>query len=128
MASAAAHEPMSAILFNRIRGSGREVFISLNEFGVELTSSAGAPIAIWLYAAIRIVPNDAIDEPVALRLPHDDIHELQIANLAWVAAITERSPDLLSARRAARWAKIGLIRSASGTRPRQPSSLAPSPS
>jgi hypothetical protein len=112
MATAAAVERMSAILFNlfnRIRGSGREVFVSLNEHGVELASTVGASIATWPYEAIRIVPNDAIGEPVTLRLPHDDIHELRIADLAWVSAITERSPDLQSAWRAARWAKIGLI-------------------
>jgi len=99
----------NAILFHRIRGSGREVRLCLGEHGVDLTSEAGAPIAIWPYETIHFVHKDATDAPLALRVAHDDTHELHIANPAWVAAITERSPKLLSARRTARWDLIGRI-------------------
>lgn len=83
--------PIAGILFNNLRGSGREVRIHLGRAGLELETETGNPVGIWPYSAIQRSDN-GMAPGLELRLGQDQASTLQIFDEAGTAAILTRVP------------------------------------
>lgn len=82
----------NAILFNKMRGSGREVTINLIDSGIEIVSSAGEHIAVWPYQVVDLIKESEIAREGAFVADHDQIHLLQIFDAALWDRVMERTP------------------------------------
>lgn len=83
----------SAILFNSMRGSGREVRLTFAKAGIEIASANDEPIAVWPYMALSRVPSDLADG-IEVRLAHDEILTLRIFDDASSATLVAKAPAL----------------------------------
>lgn len=82
----------NAIFFNRMRGSGREVSINLIEAGIEITSLAGEPIAVWPYASVDLLKETSARREGSFVADHDEINLLQVFEPSLWDRIVGRAP------------------------------------
>lgn len=92
----------TAILHHNLRGSGREVMVSAIEIGLDLSTEAGAPIAVWPYAALEFAAPPEHAELAELRMKHDDVYNLRLFGQELIDVVISRSPTLAKEKREAR--------------------------
>ena len=91
-----------AILFNTLRGSGRNVKVGLLDVGLELASQAGEPIAIWPYDAIDLIKETSFQSEGIFKVPYDSVHTLRIADSVSWKMIVDRAPHAAQTLRASK--------------------------
>ena len=93
----------TAILFNRQRGSGREVAVNLVDAGVEIVSLSGEPIAVWTYDVIDLIKETNLPDEGSFTVPHDPFHTLQAVPADTFDAIIERAAPARRTLRGSVW-------------------------
>jgi hypothetical protein len=82
----------NAILFNKMRGTDREVTINLIDSGIEIISVAGESIAIWAYSVVDLLKDTRVSGEGSFVVAHDPVNLLQVPDRALWERIMERAP------------------------------------
>jgi hypothetical protein len=93
-----------AVLFDNMRGSGRDVAVTLGTAGLEIATAEGNAIGVWPYGAIkraRVASQAWID----LQLANDETRTLQIYDRKTTDAILALTPG---ARRRGLFERLGV--------------------
>lgn len=82
----------NAILFSKVRGSGRDVTINLIDSGIEIVSATGEHIAVWPYQVVDLVKHTRMAREGSFVASHDEINLLQVFDPSLWDSILERAP------------------------------------
>ena len=81
-----------AIFYNRVRGTDREVQITLGNVGIEIQTAGGEPIATWPYSVVDLRKGTRTKGEGEFIADHDDVHALRIVDPALWGGILSRAP------------------------------------
>lgn len=93
----------NAILFNNMRGSGREVTLNLIDAGVEIISVGGEPIAVWPYGVIDLIKHTNLSDEGEFTVEHDPFNTLQAVQPDIFQAIIKRAAPARRTLRRSAW-------------------------
>lgn len=82
----------NAILFNKMRGSGRDVTINLIDAGIEITSAAGEHIAVWPYPVVDLIKETGLAHEGYFAADHDETNLLRVFDRSMWDRIVEHTP------------------------------------